>query len=56
MVRQRGKPPGDILIIATFAIYNEIELAGHEPDTDLRVDSQNCISAAATRFRTQAAA
>jgi aspartate 1-decarboxylase len=46
----RRAAPGDILIIATFAVYNEIELAKYAPDL-IYVDSQNRITRAATRFR-----
>jgi len=38
----RRAAPGDILIIATFSIYNEAELAKHEPSL-VYVDSQNRI-------------
>lgn len=38
----RRAAPGDILIIATFSIYSEAELAKHEPSL-VYVDSQNRI-------------
>lgn len=38
----RQAAPGDILIIATFASYNEAELAGYEPDL-IYVDGSNAI-------------
>ena len=38
----RRAAPGDILIIATFAVYNEVELAKHEPDL-IYVDRRNRI-------------
>ena len=46
---------GDILIIATFAVYNEIELARHEPDL-IYVDSQNRIVRRGHKIPIQAAA
>ena len=51
----RRAAPGDILIIATFAIYNEIELAKHEPAL-IYVDSQNRITRVGHKIPTQAAA
>jgi aspartate 1-decarboxylase len=51
----RRAAPGDILIIATFAVYNEIELAKYEPDL-IYVDSQNRITRHGHRIPTQAAA
>ena len=48
-------PPGDILIIATFAVYNEVELAKHEPDL-IYVDSQNRIVRRGHKIPVQAAA
>lgn len=51
----RRAAPGDILIIATFAIYNEIELAKHSPDL-IYVDSQNRIVRRGNKVPTQAAA
>ena len=47
--------PGDILIIATFAVYNEIELAKYEPDL-IYVDSQNRITRRGHKIPVQAAA
>jgi len=38
----RKAAPGDLLIIATYAMYNEIELTKFEP-TLIYVDSKNCI-------------
>ena len=38
----RRAAPGDILIIATFAAYGEIELARHEPDL-VYVDPHNRV-------------
>jgi aspartate 1-decarboxylase len=51
----RRAAPGDIMIIATFAIYNEIELAKHEPSL-VYVDSQNRITRIGHKIPTQAAA
>lgn len=51
----RRAAPGDIMIIATFAIYNEIELAKHEPSL-IYVDSQNRITRIGHKIPTQAAA
>ena len=51
----RRAAPGDIMIIATFAIYNEIELAKHEPSL-VYVDSQNRITRVGHKIPTQAAA
>ncbi|MBS1158934.1 MAG: Aspartate decarboxylase [Proteobacteria bacterium] len=51
----RRAAPGDIMIIATFAIYNEIELAKHEPSL-IYVDSQNRITRRGHKIPTQAAA
>jgi len=51
----RRAAPGDIMIIATFAIYNEIELAKHEPAL-IYVDSQNRITRIGHKIPTQAAA
>ena len=51
----RRAAPGDILIIATFAVYNEIELARYEPDL-IYVDSQNRITRHGHKIPTQAAA
>ncbi len=38
----RKASPGDLLIIATFAAYNELELAKYEPDL-VYVDARNRI-------------
>lgn len=38
----RRAAPGDILIIATFGVYDECELAEHQPSL-IYVDSQNRI-------------
>lgn len=51
----RRAAPGDILIIATFAVYNEIELAKHAPDL-IYVDAQNRINRRGQSIPTQAAA
>ena len=51
----RRAAPGDIMIIATFAVYNEIELARYEPDL-IYVDSQNRITRRSHKIPTQAAA
>ncbi len=51
----RRAAPGDILIIASFAVYNEIELDKHEP-TLIYVDAQNRIARTGHRIPTQAAA
>jgi aspartate 1-decarboxylase len=51
----RRAAPGDILIIATFAVYNEVELARHEPDL-IYVDSQNSIVRRGHKIPVQAAA
>ena len=51
----RRAAPGDILIIATFAVYNEIELAKYAPDL-IYVDSQNRITRVGHKIPTQAAA
>jgi len=51
----RRAAPGDILIIATFAVYNEVELARHEP-TLVYVDSQNRIVSQRRKIPVQAAA
>ena len=46
--------PGDILIIATFATYTEVELAKHEPQL-IYVDSQNRIARIGNKIPAQAA-
>jgi len=51
----RRAAPGDILIIATFAVYNEVELARHEPEL-IYVDSQNRIVRRGHKIPVQAAA
>jgi len=51
----RKAAPGDLLIIATFATYNEIELAKYEPDL-VYVDSRNRITHHSRRIPAQAAA
>ena len=38
----RRAAPGDLLIIATFAVYDQTELAGHSPSL-IYVDAQNHI-------------
>ena len=44
-----------LLIIATFAVYNEVELVKHEPDL-IYVDSQNRIVRRGHKIPVQAAA
>lgn len=51
----RKAAPGDILIIATFGIFNEVELAKLEP-TLIYVDSQNRVVRRGHQVPTQAAA
>ncbi len=51
----RRAAPGDILIIASFAVYNEVELAKYAPQL-IYVDSQNRIVRIAGMIPTQAAA
>lgn len=51
----RRAAPGDILIIATFAVYNEVELAKYAPDL-IYVDSQNRIVRTGNKIPAQAAA
>jgi aspartate 1-decarboxylase len=51
----RKAAPGDLLIIATFAMYNEIELAKFEPDL-IYVDAKNRIVNHSKAIPTQAAA
>lgn len=46
--------PGDILIIASYAAYNEIELTGYEPDL-VYVDGQNRIKEKRGRIPVQMA-
>jgi len=50
----RKAAPGDILIIATFATYTEVELAKHEPQL-VYVDSQNRIARIGNKIPAQAA-
>ena len=51
----RRAAPGDIMIIATFAVYNEVELARHEPDL-IYVYSQNRIVRRGHKIPVQGAA
>jgi len=51
----RRAAPGDILIIASFATYTEIELAKYAPQL-IYVDTQNRIVRIAGGIKTQAAA
>ena len=51
----RRASPGDILIIATFAVYNELELVKYEPEL-IYVDSQNGITRRGHKIPIQAAA
>ena len=51
----RRAAPGDILIIASFAVYNEVELAKYAPQL-IYVDTQNRIVRVAGTIPTQAAA
>jgi aspartate 1-decarboxylase len=51
----RKAAPGDLLIIATFAMYNEIELARFEPAL-VYVDARNRILTKSKTIPTQAAA
>ena len=51
----RKAAPGDLLIIATFALYNEIELAKFEPDL-VYVDAKNRITRHSRKIPAQAAA
>jgi len=51
----RRAAPGDILIIASFAVYNEVELVKHAPLL-IYVDTQNRIVRMAGQIPTQAAA
>jgi len=50
----RKASPGDLLIIATFATYNEIELAKFEPDL-VYVDAKNRIMRQRSKIPVQAA-
>jgi aspartate 1-decarboxylase len=51
----RKASPGDLLIIATFAMYNEIELTNFEPDL-VYVDAKNRITRQSSKIPVQAAA
>lgn len=51
----RKAAPGDLLIIATFAAYNEVELAKFEPDL-VYVDARNRITHRSRSIPVQAAA
>ena len=51
----RQAAPGDLLIIATFASYSELELQKHEPDL-VYVDSRNRITNHKHKIPTQQAA
>ena len=51
----RRAAPGDILIIASFAAYNEVELAKYAPQL-IYVDTQNRIVRTAGKSPAQAAA
>jgi aspartate 1-decarboxylase len=51
----RKASPGDLLIIATFAMLNEVELAKFEPDL-IYVDARNRITHRSRSIPTQAAA
>ena len=50
----RKAAPGDLLIIATFAMYNEIELAKYAPDL-VYVDARNRITHHSRNIPAQAA-
>ncbi|MCE1243848.1 aspartate 1-decarboxylase [Oryzomicrobium sp.] len=50
----RRAAPGDLLIIATFAVFDEAELARHEPDL-VYVDSQNRMVRHSKQIPVQAA-
>lgn len=50
----RKASPGDLLIIATFATYNEIELAKYAPDL-IYVDAKNRITHQSRQIPAQAA-
>jgi aspartate 1-decarboxylase len=51
----RKAAPGDLLIIASFASYSELELAKFEPDL-VYVDARNRITRHSRRIPVQAAA
>lgn len=50
----RRAAPGDLLIIASFAVYNEAELATHKPKL-IYADAQNCIKRTGESIPTQKA-
>ena len=50
----RRAAPGDLLIIATFAVYNEVELANYEPKL-VYADANNCIARIGNGIPAQAA-
>ncbi|MFA7269317.1 MAG: aspartate 1-decarboxylase [Sterolibacterium sp.] len=50
----RKASPGDLLIIATFAVYNEVELAKYQPDL-VYVDARNRILKHSVKIPVQAA-
>lgn len=50
----RKAAPGDILIIATFAVYNEVELTKHEPQL-VYADEKNRIARIGHQIAAQAA-
>lgn len=51
----RRAAPGDLLIIASFALYNEVELSKHAPVL-IYVDAQNHIVRTGNAIAVQAAA
>jgi aspartate 1-decarboxylase len=51
----RKAAPGDLIIIASFAAYNEVELSKYEPDL-VYVDARNRITRQSRRIPVQAAA
>lgn len=51
----RKAAPGDILIIATFAVYNEIELGKYAPEL-IYVDGNNRIARRGNKIPAQAVA
>jgi len=51
----RRAAPGDLLIVASFAAYNEVELAKYEPDL-VYVDAKNRITHRSRQIPVQAAA
>jgi aspartate 1-decarboxylase len=51
----RRAAPGDLLIVASFATYNEVELAKYEPDL-VYVDAKNRITHRSRQIPVQAAA